>query len=145
MPLLSSSLNDVSKIAILPEKARRLANLFWPGALTLVLKSKIKFNMHLMNNKGEVGFRVPNNLFARNLASELGGIIVGTSANLSGQPAASTLMEALKQIGSKVDFAIDGGKLPGTPSTVVRFERNNVKFIREGAISIQKIIKAIED
>jgi L-threonylcarbamoyladenylate synthase len=144
MPLLSSSIETVRRVAILTPAARKLADLFWPGALTLVLEPKIIFNRNLMNRRGEVGFRIPRSPFARKLASEVGGIIVGTSANISGRPAASTLKEALRQLGSKVDLAVNGGKLPGTPSTVVSFVCDDVKVVREGAIATSDIMKAVE-
>ncbi|MBO3802498.1 MAG: threonylcarbamoyl-AMP synthase [Candidatus Brockarchaeota archaeon] len=141
MPLLSPSLEAVGGAANLTAEAKKLADRFWPGALTMVLEPKMRFNAHLSNRRGQVGFRVPGNEFARKLASESGGILVGTSANVSGRPAATTLREALRQLGSKVDFAVNGGKLPGVPSTVVSFSRGRVKVLREGAIPAGSILE----
>jgi tRNA A37 threonylcarbamoyladenosine synthetase subunit TsaC/SUA5/YrdC len=61
--------------------------------------------------------------------------IVGTSANLSGQPSALTADEVYSQLGDKIDLVIDGGRCPGRESTIVDVTGEVPRVLREGAIS----------
>ena len=108
----------------LPPKARELAELYWPGALTLV--------------SGGEGFRVPDHDWARRLLSACGGVLRVTSANLSGQRPATDAPKALADVGLSADIVADDGVSPGgVPSTVVQVgDGGELEVLRKGAISI---------
>ena len=92
-------------------EAKRLANAFWPGALTLVLSA---------DGRSE-GFRVPDHEWTRRLIAACGGVLRVTSANLSGMRDAADAADALASVGLAADIVADGGRCPGgTPSAVVR-------------------------
>lgn len=113
---------------------RRLAERFWPGALTLVLELRVP-NSEFRIRKTE-GFRVPDCEIALAILSEVGGILRVTSANRSGQHPALTADEAMVSLGPFVDIVIDAGTVPGgTPSSVVKVENEEIKVLREGAIT----------
>ena len=92
------------------------------------------------------GFRIPNHQIAVKLCEETGKPITGTSANISGQKAATTANEALHQFkDSSLDLILDGGASTSSQlSTIVYFEDNEVKLIRQGVISMSDIQKLVD-
>ena len=112
--------------------AKRLASMYWPGALTLVLPC----------GDGFEGFRVPAHEDARALIAACGGILRVTSANLSGEMPATCAVESLKDVGLEADLVLDGGvSRGGVPSTVVKVTTDGkLTVIREGAIPAKEIM-----
>ena len=111
----------------MPLPARRLASVFWPGPLTLVVRGK---------NGRWVGLRVPDHRVARRLALLAGGAIVATSANLSGEEPASTAEAVVDAFADRIDLVLAGDAASlKKPSTVVRVWDNEWEILREGAIS----------
>jgi len=136
--LLASDSDAVERFgAHLPDVAKRLASLFWPGALTLVLPC----------GDGFEGFRVPAHEGARELIAACGGVLRVTSANLSGEMPATSAVSALKDVGLEADMVLDGGVSPGgVASTVVKVERDGkLTVLREGAIPSADILKFEEN
>jgi len=109
--------------------AERLAEVHWPGALTIVA--------------GGVGFRVPAHEAARALAAGLfeltGGGLAATSANRSGDPDPRTARDVVEALGDRADLVLDGGETGGVPATVVRGEGASLEVLREGAISAAEL------
>ncbi|HLX05488.1 MAG TPA: L-threonylcarbamoyladenylate synthase [Candidatus Binatus sp.] len=127
----------------IPIDARRLADAFWPGPLTLVLPARDSIAPELAGPNG-VGVRVSPNPVARALSAGIGRPITATSANLSGEAPASTLEEARSGLGEKVKVYLEGGKLMASaPSTVVAVNDTGWKMVRLGAISERQIAIAL--
>jgi L-threonylcarbamoyladenylate synthase len=143
--------------------ARRLADRFWPGPLTLVLPARsglydstrrsavepskgvrdVRIEM-LIGPDGGVGVRVSPHPIASALAAGLGHPITATSANLAGQPPATTVAAARAAFGNRVSVYLEGGELIATtPSTVVACDHNGWRIIRVGAITTEQIIAAL--
>jgi L-threonylcarbamoyladenylate synthase len=123
----------------IPIDARRLADAFWPGPLTIVIPPRDGLAPELIGPDG-VAVRVSPNPLARALASGLGHPITATSANLSGRAPASTLAEARLAFGTKVKVYLEGGNLQArAPSTLVAVTREGWKMVRAGAISEDQI------
>ena len=126
-----------------PIDARRLADAFWPGPLTIVLPARDGLAPELTGPDG-VGVRVSPNPVARALSAGIGRPITATSANLSGDAPAGTLGQARAALGEKVKVYLEGGKLAAlAPSTVVAVNRNGWKMLRAGAISEAQIAAAL--
>ncbi len=124
---------------VLPS-ARRLADAFWPGPLTMVLPHPREGYAPELAGPEGVAIRVSANPVARALAAGLGHPITATSANLSGQKPASTLDEARASFGDKVKVYLEGGTLTATrPSTVVAVNEDEWQVLRPGAISETEI------
>lgn len=127
----------------IPIDARRLADAFWPGPLTIVLPARGDLAPELTGSDG-VGVRVSLNPVARALSAGIGRPITATSANLSGKPPASTLDEARAGLREKVKVYLEGGNLAASaPSTVVAVNRSEWKIVRVGAISADQIAAAL--
>ncbi len=123
----------------IPIDARRLADAFWPGPLTLVLPARDNIAPELTGADG-VGIRVSPNPVARALSAGVGKPITATSANLSGEAPASTLENARAAFSAKVKVYLEGGNLMASaPSTVVAVSGSGWKMVRVGAISLSQI------
>jgi len=145
-PLLIADVERLATMAEpIPEIAWFLARRFWPGGLTLVLPKADSLPAYLVPGP-TVAVRVPNHSVCLALIQHLGNPIIGTSANVSGQPAALTAEEVGQQVGEKIDFVINGGKCPGgKESTVVDVTHESPIILRQGIIPSYEIDKAYEE
>ncbi|MBM3251412.1 MAG: threonylcarbamoyl-AMP synthase [Candidatus Omnitrophica bacterium] len=110
----------------IPTAAYKLINKFWPGPLTLVLKSK---------KNCTIGIRLPDNLIAQQVIALSGVPVVCPSANISGMPAPVNFQDAIKDLSGLVDFAIDSGDTGlGIESSVIDLTGGEPAILREGAI-----------
>ncbi len=140
--LLVESMDQVEPLAEMGPAARRLAARWWPGALTLVLSPRPDVDLPepLYGPTGTLAFRVPDHPVPRALAATLGPLAL-TSANVSGEPDATTAAELVAAVGHSISLVLDGGPAPGgVPSTVVAFERGEAVILRAGAISPAAIL-----
>jgi len=147
LPLLVANNTQISEVAEnIPPLAWLFIRRFLPGALTLVLpKSKSVPDVVTAGGK-TVGVRIPAHPVPTALIEGLAAPIVGTSANLTGQPSPLTADEVYAQLGDKVDLIIDGGRCPGgRESTVVDVTGETPVVLREGAISIEELKKVCAD
>ncbi|RLE51588.1 MAG: threonylcarbamoyl-AMP synthase, partial [Candidatus Methanomethylicota archaeon] len=145
IPLLVSDFKVVEKLAYVNEAARKAMEAFWPGALTILVKVRRNVVPKLITaGSDKVGLRIPNCKATIKLIQAIGGVITGTSANISGEDAPSTVDPIIKQLGEKVDLILDAGKTPiSIPSTVVDLSEEPFKIVREGAISREVLVKKL--
>ncbi|MEI7741209.1 MAG: L-threonylcarbamoyladenylate synthase [bacterium] len=129
--LIASSISMVERIAKLENSARRLAEVFWPGPLTLILPRI---------NGGEVAIRVTSSKIASELAAAFDYPIIATSANESGEPELFSPEDIFRVFGDSLPV-LGGGVIPKSPpSTLIKIEANGeLKVLREGAIPSEKI------
>lgn len=122
---------------------KALAEAFWPGALTIVVKSQPTLRWDLGNTNQTVALRMPLNPIAIELLNTVGPMAV-SSANKTGQPAATNVEEAIEQLGEVVTIYLDGGQTPGNvASTIVDVSSGEIKLLRLGAISIEEIRQVV--
>ncbi|WP_407703334.1 L-threonylcarbamoyladenylate synthase [Tessaracoccus antarcticus] len=124
-----------------PQDAAALAKAFWPGALTLILKAQKTLHLKVGETDGTVAVRVPDHDGARALLRRTGPLAV-SSANLSGQDAATTCDEARAALGDSVAVYLDGGTVGGQgASTIVDFSRSDRgRVLRAGALSFEDLV-----
>ncbi len=134
IPFLAADVEQVAaRGAAMEPAAVRLMRRFWPGPLTLVLKTPGRF----------VGFRVPDYPVTLSLLWRAKSVLAVTSANISGDQPALTAAEAAAALGEKVSLVLDAGASPGgVPSTVVKVDGDKVDILREGAIRKDEILRA---
>jgi L-threonylcarbamoyladenylate synthase len=142
-PLLIADVEQLATLAeLIPRIAWFLARWFWPGGLTMVLPKIDSLPSYLAPGP-TIAVRVPNHPVCVALIQRLGNPIIGTSANVSGQPAALTAEEVEQQLGGKIDFVINGGKCSGgKESTVVDVTHESPIILRQGIIASYEIDKA---
>jgi L-threonylcarbamoyladenylate synthase len=127
-----------------PQGARRLAAAFWPGPLTLVLPAADDLPPRLLGGGFSVGLRVSPHPIASGLARAVGGPIIATSANLSGQPAPSTAAEVDEFLGDHVALILDGGPTHGSAaSTVLDLTADPPRVIRSGAVPLTELERVL--
>ena len=135
---------DISSYAVFNPAAKRLAERFLPGPLTLVLKATRDLGEPLVVD-GKIGIRLSSAPFIIALLKEVSFPVTATSANLSGTEDLDTVDEIARAFGGKVDLYIDVGVLDNTVSTVVDVSQEQAVILREGAIAaddIQQILKS---
>lgn len=141
LPILASDINSVKRITLLSERAGRITARFWPGPLTIVVPKKPVLPNLVTCNLNSVGVRIPQHEVALRLISLSNGLLVGTSANKTGEKPPRTAREAAEQLGKEVDMILDGGSTPlGAPSTVVDLSQKRLKILREGSISLEELL-----
>ena len=141
LPLLLADADDIVKWAVdIPDTAWLVAQRFWPGALTLVLKKGESISDAVSGGLDTIALRVPNHHVPRAIARGLGAPITGTSANRSGSPGLMTAEAVRREFGSDVDLVIDAGDASkGLASTVLDLSGNQPRILREGAVSLREI------
>jgi len=154
LPVLIPGIPTLDALAEgVPTQVRTLVKAFWPGALTIILPARDSLQWDLGETHGTVALRMPNNEVALELLSESGPLAV-SSANLTGQPAATTAKEAFDALGDVVSVYLDGGPVRGAVDTEAQLGSTIVDatgialgrelaIVRHGAISDEAIFEAI--
>jgi tRNA threonylcarbamoyl adenosine modification protein (Sua5/YciO/YrdC/YwlC family) len=123
----------------LTDTGKDLIDEFWPGGLTLVCRSSPTLVWDLGETKGTVAVRMPLHHVALDLLKKTGPLAV-SSANVSGQPPATTVDEAMAQLGDSVSVYLDAGPCPGdVPSTIVDLTGSVPRLLRRGVISVERL------
>lgn len=145
-PVLIPNPRTVDGLAThVPDYARDLMAAFWPGPLTLVLYAQASLMWDLGDTNGTVALRMPQDDTALKLLDEVGPMAV-TSANISGQPPARTVVDAAAQLGSAVSVYLDAGpSASGLASTILDCTGEAPVILRAGALSIGQIQKVLGD
>ena len=136
IPLLCRDFKTAASMVDLGRVAVRAARAYWPGARTIVAPSKMEFPAPIQSGGAMLGVRVPKHPLCLKLLGDVGGLLTGTSANLSGQPACRSAADAFTKLGDGVDIILDGGQLAGKESTVVRFDGEKIHVLREGSVRV---------
>ena len=146
LPLLLANTSQIREVAErVPEIAWFLVQKFLPGALTLVLPRSDAVPDIITAGGKTVAIRIPAHTIPVALAEGLGAPIVGTSANLSGEPNSLTADEVYSQFNNEIDLIIDGGRCPGgVESTIVDVTGEIPVVLREGAISREELKQVCE-
>jgi len=120
----------------IPVSAYKLMHKFWPGALTVLLKSI---------NGGKVGLRMPDNQIALKIIEQARVPVACPSANIADNPAPADFAQAIKDMNGLVDLAVDGGETKlGAESTIVDLSVEPLKIVRSGSIKDEAIISAVK-
>lgn len=142
LPVLGFSIYDISKIAILDELSERLAARFWPGPLTLILDVKEEQISKSLGLDKKIAVRVPNHPCTSKLLKEC-KLLVGTSANLSGQPSSADSRDIAGKL-EGFDVLLDGGRITDpVESTIVEVVGENLRIIRHGKISEKELLALV--
>lgn len=145
IPVLLGDGADVERVGTdIPSIARRLADRFWPGPLTILIPKRPDLPQ-AVSTTSTVGVRVPDHEVARALLRAAGPMAV-TSANISGAQSPSTAQEVYEQLGSRIPLILDGGRTPGgVPSTLVDCTTPELKVLREGPIALDSLRSALHN
>lgn len=143
-PLIAhvSDASEAERIAAFGDRARALAEAFWPGPLTIVAPVRDRLRVCDLARAGldSVAVRVPGHAQARAVIEAFGGPVVAPSANRSGRPSPTTYDDALEETGRFAASAMDGGPCAvGVESTVVSVLDDAVALLRPGSVTREEI------
>ncbi len=143
IPVLLASAEQLDRVAAEPPPmALRLAERFWPGPLTLVMRRQPDLP-EVISETGTVGVRVPAHPVALSLLAAAGPMAV-TSANRSGSVSPRTAAGVLAELEGRVELILDGGETPGgVPSTVVDCMGEAPIILREGPLRLEQLLAAL--
>ncbi len=141
IPLLMEDAEAMKVVcAEIPPLAWRLAEIFWPGGLTLVLKRTRLVPDAVTAGGDTVAVRVPDQPFVRSLCRQLGAPLAVTSANLHGQPDPVNAREAEAVLRGRVPLVLDGGQCPGgVASTVLDLTVSPPAILRAGLVTARQL------
>lgn len=147
VPLLVSDVGMVDDLVDeFPDPLKKLADEFWPGALTIVLPATSKVPGVVTARTGTVGVRVPDHDVARKVIELAGVPITGTSCNLTGRDPIKEASVVDQVFGDQIAVCLDSPCGDSTaPSTVISFEDRRVAVLREGAISAESLRNIVGD
>ena len=138
LPVLVYSKEIAERIAFFDEISKKIAEKFWPGPLTMILKlidDNLKESLNLTN---KIAIRVPNHKCTLELLQKC-KLLVGTSANISGELPFTNPDEVFENL-NDYDIFVDGGIISSKgASTIIEIENKEIKIIREGALDKKEI------
>jgi L-threonylcarbamoyladenylate synthase len=139
-PVLAHSIETASKVCHIDEFTKKIAQKFWPGALTIILKITDENLKKSLKLKDKIAIRVPNHRCTLKLLEQC-NFLVGTSANVSGHSPYTDPNKCFKDL-QDYDVFINGGMTASqTVSTIIEIENEEIKIVREGSLSKKEISK----
>jgi L-threonylcarbamoyladenylate synthase len=128
-----------------PPAAQALADRFWPGGLTMVVRQAATLQWDLGETKGTVAVRMPLDPVALAILEQTGPLAV-SSANRTGLPPATDAAEAARQLGLSVSVYLDGGPCGDpVPSTIVDLTGETPRVLRAGAVPVEELRTVLPD
>ena len=125
---------------MVPESARKLADAFWPGPLTIILPKAACIPDEVSAGLDTVGIRLPSHPVARALIREAGVPLAAPSANLSGRPSTTTSGHVMDDLGGRIPAIVEGGPCAvGVESTVVSLAGDVPRLLRPGGVSLEQL------
>ncbi len=136
-----SDMDDIAKLTTeFPEKAARLAEKFWPGPLTMILKKSDKVPDEVTAGLSTVAVRFPSHPVALAIISSSEVPLAAPSANLSGKPSPTTAQHVMRDLSGKIPMIIDGGSCEvGLESTVIDLSGEVPTLLRPGGITLTQL------
>lgn len=134
LPILIADMAELKNWAIeIPDLAYDLANRYWPGPLTLILKKAPSVSDLITAGKPSIGLRIPNHPVTLTILREFGSGLCAPSANFSGKPAPTSYQDIDPDLLKEVSMAIDGGSCKvGQASTIVDLTQPTPLILRQG-------------
>ena len=117
------------------EIEEKLINKFMPGLVTIILKKNNKISDLITCGMDTVGVRIPDNKDLLEIIKKHGRPVVSTSANITGSEVITSIDMIDDDLRRNVDYIEDGGKIISSSSTIVRFDDNKLKILREGLLA----------
>jgi L-threonylcarbamoyladenylate synthase len=139
LPVLAYSIDIVKQIVIIDEFTEKIIKKYWPGPLTLILKLKDQKLKKSLNLEDKIAVRIPNSECTLKLLNKC-SLLVGTSANVSGESSFTNPQEGVKNV-KNYDVFVDGGTITSKgESTIIEIENEEIRIIREGALKKEDIV-----
>lgn len=136
-------------VAEIPEQAKRLAEVFWPGPLTMIFRKSDLVPRETTGGLDTVAVRMPVHKVAREFIRAAGGYVAAPSANLSGRPSPTVAKYVAEDMGGRIEMIIDGGDVEiGLESTIVDMTVEEPMILRPGYITkemLEEVLETVEE
>lgn len=144
--IMLSNKNDIEKYAeITSDIEQKIIDNCMPGPITIILKKKNDSCNYFTAENDTIGIRIPNNKIISTILQNIDFPIIAPSANISGNPSGTDVVDIINDFENKVDAIIDGGKANlGLSSTIIQVVNNEIKILRQGKITKDEILKKIK-
>lgn len=136
--LLLAEAQEAEGLACLDAVARRLADAFWPGPLSLVVPVRPHLGLAVPRYTSSIMVRVPDHDLLRQLLRRTGPV-ASTSANPHGRPAAIRAAEVVAAFADQLDAVLDGGPAAGRPSTIIDCTQTPPRVLRAGPLTDEQL------
>jgi len=144
-PLMVSSIQQIRTLAVVSASHERLINKLLPGALTIVFRKLPHVDPIITNGFDSIAIRMPNDPWIIKLIDIIGVPLLVSSANISGEPSCYSSNEVLKQMDGRIDGIVEGVSGDFLSSTIVDMCGDVPIIIRQGKVTIDDIMKALEE
>jgi L-threonylcarbamoyladenylate synthase len=136
-----ANIEQLHEVAVnVSDDALKIANAFWPGALTLLLQRSDQVSLGITGGRETVAVRIPDNGFTRELITQLGSPIAAPSANRFGKVSPTTAQHVCDDLQSDVDLIVDDGACSiGVESTILDFSVSPPQLLRPGGIPVEDL------
>lgn len=139
-PILAATIEDANKAAYILLDGKKLAEKFWPGPLTIIFPKKPAIPDIVTFDQDSVGLRIPDNEIALQLIHLSGGLLIGSSANRTGEKPPRSVQDISEELKDMVNIVLDDGvTVQGIPSTVVDLTSKKPRILREGPIKFKEL------
>jgi len=141
---LISEPREVEALALhIPEVAEQLMKDYWPGPLSIIFRASPLVPKGSRGPGETIALRCPDHRLSMDLMKAVGGPVVATSANFSGEPPAKTAQDVEKTFGNQLAMILDSGPATATqPSTLVSVTSGRAELVREGSLDVRGFLKA---
>jgi L-threonylcarbamoyladenylate synthase len=148
LPLIAANQEAVyDAVAVWPRAAQRLAQAFWPGPLTLILRAAPHILPQVHGHTGKIGIRISSHPVAQALAAAADGLLTATSANQTKEKACRTLAEIPAEFLTLADGLVDagacGGDYENLPSTIVEADVFPPRLVRAGCVPWERLLQVM--
>ncbi len=142
-----SEIDDIERFNLVsefPEKAKKLAEKFWPGPLTIIMKKSDIIPDEVSAGLSTVAIRLPSHKVARELIRGSGTVLAAPSANRSGSPSPTTAQHVMNDLFGDIQAVVDGGMCDvGVESTVITLATKTPRLLRPGLVTVEQIEEVI--
>ncbi len=147
IPVFIYQLDDLNLVARdISNRAWRLLQKLWPGALTVVLPKNPRVSDEVTAGQHTVAIRIPDHPLCLELVAQVGRPLAVTSANLSGHATPTTAQGVAEQLAGRLPLVLDGGPSPTTqPSTIIDLSVSPPRLLRQGRLSLATLQKFLPD
>jgi tRNA threonylcarbamoyl adenosine modification protein (Sua5/YciO/YrdC/YwlC family) len=126
--------------------AERLIDRYWPGPLSLILRASPLVPVRVLGRGGTIALRCPMDTLCQRILERIGGPVVSSSANLSGEPPAESAAEVVAVFGNQLDLVLDGGpRRARPPTTLVDVSGERPRLLRRGALDVTAELGSFDD
>lgn len=146
LPVFVNSVHQIETLGVgWSPRARLLGEVFWPGALTIIVPAPAALAERLGSTGGTVGFRCPDDDVVRSLLEQTGPLAV-TSANEHGEAPCESASDVYRVFAGRVELSgvLDGGRRNATVSTVIEVSDSSWRLVRAGAVSTSAINELLQ-